>query len=163
VPIVGYPKINSQKWRITKQVAACQSNQQVPVLSFYRKTKVKFLTKKFFNSSDSNIQLHGAANRLPYASREIPDFMTHTMDEISKMHNLDCIHVPHWHQLGIDEDSRTLRNILRSNDNGLPALHSRQLDLLNYMSMCLQQVDKQYAEYVKTWCYQQIMCLDEED
>lgn len=123
----------------------------------------KVLTNRFLKNPMHYIEIHSALNRLDCSSREIPDFMTLTMSEIGSKHDLRCIHIPHWHHLGCDDDAKTIRNIMRSNTAGLPASQSRQLDLLNYMSMCLQHVDQLYAEYVQKWSHSEIMCLNEED
>ncbi|MEP0174140.1 MAG: hypothetical protein ABJH28_05185 [Paraglaciecola sp.] len=124
---------------------------------------MKYLTQELLSLSDTNVQIHRAINRTGCTSREISDFMTLAMNELSEEHDLQCIHIPHWHHLGVDEDARIIRNIMRSDVNGLPVSQSRKIDLLNYMSMCLQHGDKEFAAYVQELCYRKIMCSGEKD
>ncbi len=125
--------------------------------------KIKVLPNKYLKNKNNYSYLQAALTRVNSSSRELPDVMTMAMLKLCEKQNItDCVHIPYWHQI-TDEDSRTLRNMLKMNAAGdAPKSQCRDHDLLQYLSMCLQFLDVQYEEYVKKWCLRQEQCLDEE-
>ena len=123
----------------------------------------KAVTCRFFKDEENYNVLHKSIRGLEFNSRELPDILTATMSKLYDKKTMGCIHIPHWHQI-TDEDARTLRNILQVDETGEnPKSQSREYDLLQYISMCLQYLDKEYSEYVHDWCSRQEMCLDDEE
>ena len=118
---------------------------------------------KFFKDRLSYSYLHAALLRQECSSREIPELMTQTMARIHRPETLSCVFVLDWDQM-TDGDSRTLRNMLRTNDDGTPKAYVREYDLLQYISLCLQHLDDIYAAFVMKWCETQLNAnIDEED
>ena len=127
---------------------------------------VKVLPKFHFKEFDTNYcELHGALMRQSskYSSREMVELMTATMAKLYDPTTMGCLYIPYWEEIS-DEDGRTLRNILKIDDSGLPTSQSREYDLLQYLSMCLQHLDKAYAEFVDNWCKtQELRCAHGDD
>ncbi|MCY7297381.1 hypothetical protein [Alteromonas sp. a30] len=120
----------------------------------------KVVPNVFFKNNGGYCALHKSLNALGYSSRELADVLTKAMSELCSKVDIQCVHIPHWHQV-TDDDARTLRNILKTDSNGKPKSQSREYDLLQYLSMCMQYLDQDYAAYVSEWCRRQELCLDE--
>ena len=118
---------------------------------------------KFLNDRLCYSYLHAALLRQGGSSREIPELMTQTMARIHRPETMGCVFVLDWDQM-TDDDSRTIRNMLRTNDDGTPKSYIREYDLLQYLSLCLQHLDDIYAAFVQAWCEKQLNAdIDEED
>lgn len=118
---------------------------------------------KFLNDRLCYSYLHAALLRQGCSSREIPELMTQTMARIHRPETMGCVFVLDWDQM-TDDDSRTIRNMLRTNDDGTPKSYIREYDLLQYLSLCLQHLDDIYAAFVQAWCEKQLNAdIDEED
>ena len=104
-----------------------------------------------------------AMRRLDCTGRELPDKLTEIMEGYRGSALVEHVHIPHLHQL-TDVDGRTIRDMRKMNAAGdAPRQRVRNIDLLQYISLCMQKVDREYAEYVQNWCYRQVMCLDEQE
>ncbi|MFK4751155.1 hypothetical protein [Oceanobacter antarcticus] len=124
---------------------------------------IKVLPMNFFKDRHCYSYLHASLLRQECSSREIPELMTQTMARIHRPETMGCVFVLDWDQM-TDDDSRTIRNMLRTNDDGTPKSFIREYDLLQYLSLCLQHLDDIYAAFVKDWCETQLnVDIDEED
>lgn len=120
-----------------------------------------FLPNYFFKDRDNYCVLQGSLCRVDRSVQGLPDILTSAMSQLHDRNTMVCIHIPHWHQI-TDDDGRTLRNILKVDPvTGEPEQQSRSYDLLQYISMCLQFLDDEYALHVQQWCHKQVMCIDE--
>jgi len=119
------------------------------------------LPYKFFNEEDSYNTLQTAMRRIECKGRELPDILINTMSEYRGTALVEHVHICHWHQI-TDFEGRTVRDMLKMNEAGdAPKQRVRNYDLLQYLSLCMQAIDEEYAEYVQNWSYRQVMCLDE--
>ena len=124
---------------------------------------IKVVTCSFFKPKSNYSVLQESLSQLDCSSREIPDLMTETMSELYPKAGLSNVHISHWHHI-MDDDARTLRNILKIDKaTGEPKHHCREHDLLQYLSLCMQFLNSEYAQYVQNWCKRQVLCLDDPD
>ena len=121
----------------------------------------KYLPVGFFKDELNYNAFHNALCGLGLASRALPDLFTQTMANLYDRKVMTCLHIPHWHQI-VDDDARTLRCVLQKDETGArPKRKSRDFDLLQYLSICLQSLDEDYARYVGEWCKRKEACLDD--
>ena len=121
----------------------------------------KALPKMFFRADVNYCMLQTAMRRLKCTGRELPDVLINTMSECRGTELVKYVHICHWHQL-TDFEGRTVRDMLKMNKAGdAPKQRVRNYDLLQYLSLCMQVIDEEYAEYVQNWSYRQVMCLDD--
>lgn len=121
-------------------------------------TLIKCMSDDFFKNP-VNFEVFKAAlarecNRAP-SRRELPNHFTKIMLEVCRDNKMDYIHIPHWHVL-TDNEGKGVATLMAS-----PNKKPDNYDLLRYLSMCLQFVDKQYARCVDEWCHRQDFCLDD--
>lgn len=122
--------------------------------------ELKVLPFLFFRQSENYNAFHRALteqSRKAESGRGLPNYYTKIMARLYKSKSMSCVHFLHWHQMS-DEEGRTIRNILNN-----PKGRSNSTDLLQFLSVCLQDLDEEYATYVANWCHRQETCHDEVD
>lgn len=125
--------------------------------------EVKTLPNLFYRNQENRLELWGSVIKChQQPSREIPDVLTIIM---SNMHTAGVRFQPHvldWHQFMGDDDSRSLRNYLRSDGLGGPKYDTKNWDFLEYLNRCQQYIDPNYRQHVYDWCLAQIFNNDED-
>lgn len=101
---------------------------------------INYLPNILLKRQDLKDDLCLALRRTGVPSRNLPDYVGQILTQYSFKIGRLYIVLPYFHHI-IDEDSRTLRNFLKS-----ARIHD--LDLVQLLSLAMQAVDLEYAQFV---------------